>query len=255
MLTFAQRHELAADWLNHWELPTGWHITQQPAGLDRHQRRHALLRRIAFFERRDDGWFQMLPYQHLERFLQVTRHPDADQTDLKHLLAAGISLAKGARDSTIAQHDIWLRAGASSGATIHSFRLFPVADFQVQIPTIGTRTYLEYTPALVSFFHAPQDPGERVASARRAELLVSLDLLELLAQIREGFTPSLDDISGFFINLVIFKHALTHLPYRRVLLTRDNKQFYELTREDPATIRLQKHRSNEHEEAPHETQP
>ena len=34
--------------------------------------------------------------------------------------------------------------------------------------------------------------------------------------------------SGYYINLVIFKNALAHLPYRRALLTRDDKTFYEL---------------------------
>jgi hypothetical protein len=100
------------------------------------------------------------------------------------------------------------------------------------------------------FYHEPRDANERVTGARRAELIVSLDLLELLAQIQSGFTPSPDDISGFFINLVIFKHALAHLPYRKVLLTRDNKQFYELTQDDAAVITLRRR-----EEVSHEAQP
>ncbi len=74
---------------------------------------------------------------------------------------------------------------------------------------------------------------------RRAELVISLDLLELLAQVREGFTPSLDDIQGFFINLVVFKNALAHLPYRRAILTRNDRQFYEVRLDTLAEITLQ----------------
>jgi hypothetical protein len=235
--------------MKQWELPTGWHITQQDA-LVSHQSRHAMMRRMAFFERRDDGWMHMLPYQNLEHFRRMTQEPDANHDYLKHLLVEGISLAEGARHAYLSKNFICLRAGTSNGAKIKSFRLFPIEDFQVQIPSIRTSTYLEYTPDQIMFYHEPRDANERVTGARRAELIVSLDLLELLAQIQSGFTPSPDDISGFFINLVIFKHALAHLPYRKVLLTRDNKQFYELTQDDAAVITLRRR-----EEVSHEAQP
>jgi hypothetical protein len=64
--------------------------------------------------------------------------------------------------------------------------------------------------------------------------------MELLAQIRDGFVPSPNDIRGFFINLVIFKNALSHLPYRRALLTRDDQTFYELALQDTATVVLRR---------------
>jgi hypothetical protein len=249
MLTFDHRQSLVTDWMKQWELPTGWHITQQDA-LVSHQSRHAMMRRMAFFERRDDGWMHMLPYQNLEHFRRMTQEPDANHDYLKHLLVEGISLAEGARHAYLSKNFICLRAGTSNGAKIKSFRLFPIEDFQVQIPSIRTSTYLEYTPDQIMFYHEPRDANERVTGARRAELIVSLDLLELLAQIQSGFTPSPDDISGFFINLVIFKHALAHLPYRKVLLTRDNKQFYELTQDDAAVITLRRR-----EEVSHEAQP
>jgi hypothetical protein len=250
MLTFEHRSSLISDWMEQWELPTGWHITQQQDGLSSHQAQHAMMRRMAFFERRDDGWMHMLPYQNLDLFRMMTQEPGANHGNLKQLLVEGISLAEGARQEYLSKNFICLRASTSSGAKIKSFRLFPLEDFQVQIPATRTGEYLEYTPDQIVFYHEPRDTSERVAGARRAELIVSLDLLELLAQIRDGFTPSPDDISGFFINLVIFKNALAHLPYRKVLLTRDNRQFYELTQDDTAVITLQKR-----EEVSHEAQP
>jgi hypothetical protein len=250
MLTFEQRAPLTTAWLDQWELPAGWQITQQADGMQRHRARHAMLRRIAFFERRDDGWMRMLPYQNLARFRNVTQHSAVDWSDLKQLLVRGISLAEGARHENLSQQFICLRAGTSSGATIKSFRLFPLEDFQVELPPTRAGVYLEYTPDQILFYHAPRDAGERVAGARRAELIVSLDLLELLVQIRDGFMPSPDDISGFFINLVIFKNALAHLPYRKVLLTRDNKQFYELSQDDTTVITLRKREGVTHEAQP-----
>ena len=76
-------------------------------------------------------------------------------------------------------------------------------------------------------------------ASQKATLTVSLDLLELLEEINGGYIPSPDDISGIFINLLTFKNALAHLPYTRVLLTRDDKRYYELTQLDQARLRLQ----------------
>jgi eukaryotic-like serine/threonine-protein kinase len=153
-------------------------------------------------------------------------------------LVEGISLAEGARHPQLSRQFICLRAGQMVGATIKSFRLFSAGDFAIHVPTARGGAYLEYTPDRIVFYHNPQDASQRLSSARRAELIVSLDLLELLAQIREGFTPSTDDVTGFFINLIMFENALAHLPYRHVLLTRDDVEFYELVQESNAIVTL-----------------
>jgi len=238
MLAFDTRRPLASEWLKEWRLPGGWEAVRQADVAADLQARHAVVRRIAFFERRDDGWIDMLPYQNLSRFRQVTQSSAADHDDLKQMLGHGISLAEGARHPQLARQFVCLRAGQPTKATIRSFRLFPMADFKIQVPGVQGDPYLECTPDRILFYHDPQDAGQRIEGARRAELAVSLDLLELLAQIREGFTPSPNDVEGFFINLIIFKNALAHLPYRRVLLTRDDVQFYELVLEENAVVTL-----------------
>ena len=239
MLAFEARSPLALEWLREWELPGGWEAAQQADVAADLQARHAVVRRMAFFERRDEGWMDMLPYHNLSRFRQVTTQPStAEHDDLKRMLVHGISLAEGARHSHLTKRFVCLRAGQPTKATIKSFRLFPFADFKIQVPEPQGGHYLEYTPDRILFCHDPQEADQRIEGARQAELVVSLDLLELLAQIREGFTPSPDDIEGFFINLIMFKNALAHLPYRRVLLTRDDAQFYELVLEENAAVIL-----------------
>ena len=84
----------------------------------------------------------------------------------------------------------------------------------------------------------------RLRSARAAELVLSLDLYELLYQIRNGFVPSPNDVEGFFLNLVIFKNALSHLPFRRVLLTQDDQKFFEVIKNEDATINMHKWTKN-----------
>ena len=222
-------------------LRDGWVAIQSGEAVQQRRAYHAALRRIAYFERRDDGWQAMLPYRHLERFQQALGN-SSQREALKTDLIQGISMAEGARNQELASRFICLRAGQEAKAKIKSFRLFPAEDFRIAVPPVrlATGPYLEYAPDRLLLYHDPQDAAHRLRSARPAELSVSLDVLELLAQVQAGFVPSPNDISGYYINLVIFKNALAHLPYRHALLTRDDKTFYELVMQDTATVILRR---------------
>lgn len=222
------------------ELRTGWELGQDGHLLEKRQRYHAMLRRLAFFERRDDDWQAMLPYRSLQEFQNASRGRGGLE-EIKSTLIQGLSMAEGARNEKIARSYICVRAGQEQKVRIKSFRLFPEEQFRVEVPSLRSADgrYLEYTPDHLVFYHAPDDPSQRQPGAQRAELRVSLDVLELLTQVCAGFVPSLNDIHGEYINLVIFKNALAHLPYRRVLLTRDDHTFYELILREPADVVLQ----------------
>lgn len=234
-LAFEERPALAEAWLEDWQLPQGWEALQDSRIAQDLQARHAAARRIAYFERRDAGWEGMLPYQNFSRFRKLTQAPSPELLqDLTTELVEGISLAEGARNPALAREHVFLRAGQADKVKIKSFRLFSRTAFAATIPAANCGPYLEVTPDQIVFsYAAPDTPNSR------ADLVVSLDLLELLMQVREGFMPSLDDIQGFFINLVVFKNALAHLPYRHAVLTRNDRQFYEVCLDDRAVIALQ----------------
>lgn len=240
LLAFEGRSSLVQGELNEWQLPAGWEASEDADAVARRQRRHAFLRRMAFFERRDGGWLAMLPYRNLEDFRSISQTGLGDLEKLKRTLARGFSTLEGARHPTLVERHICVRAGQPTRAKIKSFRLFPLEDFKIQLPDFPGRRFLEHTPDHILFYHDPAGPDGRLAGARRAELVVSLDLLELLSQVQEGYTPSPDDQRGIFINLLVFKNALTHLPYRRALLTRDDQQYYELKRMDAASVVLRR---------------
>ena len=243
MLAFETRSLADREPLEAWRrtLRDGWDALQSPDALTDHRAYHSVLRRIAYFERRDDRWESMFPYRHLRTFRDAIAGQENLET-LKTTLIRGLSAVEGARNDDLAQRYVCVRAGQEPKAKIKSFRLFPATDFRAEIArdeTAGSR-YVEYTPDRLLLYHDPQDQSHRIRGARRAELHVSLDVLELLAEIREGFVPSPNDIQGYFINLVIFKNALAHLPYRQVLLTRDDQTFYELILEKNAVARLRR---------------
>lgn len=239
MLAFDVRADLARTWLSEWSPSSGWEANRSAQGIAEHRHRHAIMRRIAFFERRGDEWQTMLPYQQLTTFRRATRGDAEVLEQTRLLLIEAISRAEGAQDPTLARTAICLRSGQGSGR-LKSFRLFPADDFQLSVPTPRGGRYVEYAADRLLLTHRPRNPEDTLAGSRPAELIVSLDLLDLLAQIREGFTPSTDALSGFFINLVIFKNVLAHLPYRRLLLTRDDGQYYEVVQTSVANIALRK---------------
>jgi len=239
MLAFDNRSNQVNEILDSWTLPSTWQAAQQPEKLQEHHEHHAILRRLAFFERRDLGWEQMLPYRHLDDFKKATQEQEQEPAALMGRVANGFSFVEGARSRDLAEGFVCIRAGQNIKARVRSFRLFPLADFTIQIPSFQASRYLEYTNHHFTFVHAPAGGRLIVPGSQKAALTISLDLLELLEEINGGYIPSPDDISGIFINLLTFKNSLAHLPYTRVLLTRDDKNYYELTQLDQARLRLQ----------------
>ena len=59
-----------------------------------------------------------------------------------------------------------------------------------------------------------QGPGGQVARLR-----IRLDLFELLQHQRDGYLPSVADLQGRYLDLVIFKNELSATPYQEVVLT------------------------------------
>ena len=238
-MTFDHRSTLADDALLDWRLPAGWQAAQSSDDMASHGLRHSILRRLTFFERRDRGWVSMLPYRHLDRFREITRVENQYPDNIMKNIARGYSFVEGARNQEISEKFICIRAGQNVKARIRSFRLFPLADFTIEVPRFQENHYLEHTNDHFVFSHAPMDKSQLLSGPQKASLSISLDLLELLEQINEGYVPSPDDIGGIFINLMTFKNALAHLPYKRVLLTRDDKQYFELNQSEDTKILLQ----------------
>ncbi len=192
---------------------------------------HAMLRRKSYFERRDAGWSHMLPYAYLDDFQQLVASKDgaSDQDKLRSDIAYAISRAEGMRDDSRARVNVALRAQTTAKATVKSFRLFPTDEFRLKTRSLGPlESYIEYIPDHVFFEHARQP----------ARLSVSLDLFELLRRIAAGNVSPPADVQGYFLNLAIFKNALSHLPYREVLLTDDDQQFYRIWSDDEGTIHM-----------------
>src|SRR5262249_11362374 len=158
-------------------------------------------RRWAYFERRDDGWEDMIPYRSLGQLEKLITAPtgvehDRAVSELKNLVLDAVSLSEGLRDTGIRGRYLALRVSRVKQAAVQSYRLFPREHFRVEVADVGPLSrYLEYAPDSVDLVAAEQ--------AATVRLRISLDLLEMLQLIRKGYRPSPADLQGLFVNLLI----------------------------------------------------
>jgi len=186
------------------------------------------LRRRVYFERRDEGWRKMLPYQALELLEAVTLADSQGleidpKVKLKDCIVEAISLLEGVRHPQVSKQFICLRASQVRNASARSFRLFPKSLFDLEVEDRSSvLPYLEVAPDTVTLRSNDAEIGQ-------VSLRLSLDLLEMLEMVRHGYRPNANDMGGLFVNLVIFRNALLHLPYTSVLITADDERFYQIS--------------------------
>lgn len=235
-MTFDSRSMVAAAYLRRFasEVPRSSDDVPSPQVIDARRRLASVLRRWAYFERRDDGWKSMLPYTsigQLEAVINAKSESDLQlaRDDLRDRVVEAISVAEGVRNPRLRRNYLALRVSRVRDAAIRSYRLFAKEGFQIKVvrPTHGD--FLEFAP----------DAVELVSVGGPARLRISLDLLEMMELIRHGYRPTAADLQGLFVNLLIFRNELVSTTFERVLLSADDEQFYEVSAEGrPEGIRL-----------------
>lgn len=230
--TFAERGDYDTQLLEriHGELPRDSTVTGAPRRLGEHREYVAMLRRRQFFERRDEGWKDMLPYRKGNEFWRLVTGKSQPGIYLNDLLTA-INRGEGLSDPKRLGNTLALRVRVVEHGTIRSYRLFPGERFQLVLPPTGSNDFVEHIPqALRLVYSAP--------SGHEAELLVSLDIYEMLARLNDGYRPSLEELQGYYLSLGVFKNVLASAPYTEVLLTRTGHDFYRIRREPAGTLHL-----------------
>ena len=150
---------------------------------------------------------------------------EGDQDDkTKASIAKAISLNEGCDNEAIGEYHLVLSSSEIRDPFSKSFRLFELDDFELFVnKTDHLVTYLEYEPDSLTFRHI----GEK-----HIKLTISLDLYEMLYFIQQGFSPSLNDLKGKFVELIIFKNLLENLNYDKVVVTKDNIEFFSISKEN-----------------------
>lgn len=184
----------------------------------------ASARRRFYFECIDDDRARSaLPFRSAERFLGWLARPAELEARVPDLVAA-INKGEGLSDQALADGGLALAIRDVPGGTIRSYRLFPRESLSLAVAGMPASRYVECEPDGLDLL--AHGPGGQVAGLR-----IRLDLFELLEHQREGYLPSIADLQGRYLELLIFKNELSAAPYQEIVLTTGSGKAHRIHRE------------------------
>jgi hypothetical protein len=187
--------------------------------------RHRSFVRHQYFEGKFD-FKKRLPYKSLVDFhnLLSTNGNNLDTIAIaKQSLAQAISISEGCTDLSLSKNYLILRSSRVNDPISQSYRRFPIDSFELFVNKSDHLTkFIEYESDSLMF---------RNKEDQFISLTVSLDLYEMLYFIKQGFSPSINDMRGKFIELQVFKNLLENKSYNEVLITKNNRSFFVISLE------------------------
>ena len=182
--------------------------------------RHQTFIRHQYFEGKVD-FMQRMPYQSIKDFYEILNSNDTNWLAEKKRLAHAISCSEGCWNPGISTQHLLLSSSRVNDPSGKSYRRFPLEDFDLMVDTNERLTeFLEHEHDNFIF---------RYKKNHSVQLTVSLDLYEMLYYIKNGFSPSLSDLRGRFIELQVFKNLLASETYTEVIVTNNEKSYYKIS--------------------------
>ena len=179
--------------------------------------RHKTFVRHQYFEGTID-FRRRLPYRYASKFEEQLRVEDEKSlNETKQDLARAISASEGCDNAQLTEGYLLLASSNVADPISKSYRRFPLDEFELFVnKTEHLTKYIEYESDSLTFRHKKD---------KFIQLTVSLDLYEMLQYIRAGFSPSVNDLRGRYIELQIFKNLLEAKTYSEILVTKNNRKF------------------------------
>ena len=195
-----------------------------------HRRFIAMARRRGFFERRDNAWRSMLPYKTAE-MLDVVRGDRAAEGLLEPLLAA-INRGEGLSRPERLGNSLALEVRRVEGGSVRSYRLYPRERFSLFLKDQAAQSrFVEHMPTGLVLLY-------RGDAGLEAELLITLDVLEMLQRLNDGYRPSVEEEQGYYLSLTVFKNTLGSAPYQELVVSTSGYDFYTISRSGDGTLAL-----------------
>lgn len=179
--------------------------------------RHKSYIRHQYFEGTFD-FRRRLPYRFASKFEEQLRVENEESLrETMQDLARAISASEGCDNEQLTEGYLLLASSNVGDPISRSYRRFPLEEFELFVNKTDHLTkYIEYESDSLTFRHKTD---------KFIQLTVSLDLYEMLQYIRAGFSPSVNDLRGRFIELQIFKNLLESKTYNEILVTKNNRKF------------------------------
>ena len=213
-------------------LPRDYSSKNRARLIAKHRNYLSHMRRRHFFERRDIGWKEMLPYGSIDPFLDAIEQPGAKNADEVTAILRAINRGEGLSDPARLGNQLALRVRQVDKGTIRSYRLFDGDHFTLRTEQeTAAHPFLEYlSQALVLLY----DSGD----GHKASLRINLDIYEMLMRLNNGYRPSIEEQEGFLLSLAVFKNLLSAALYQEVLLTENGLRFYQINRKEDGVLAL-----------------
>jgi serine/threonine protein kinase len=215
-------------------LPRDYSSRNRGRLIAKHRNYVAHLRRRHFFERRDVGWRDMLPYTSIDPFLEAISQPGQKSAAEVSAILKAINRGEGLSDPGRLGNQLALRVRRVDRGTIRSYRLFDGDNFTLKTEQESeTYPFLECLPQALLLQY---DSGE----GNKATLKINLDIFEMLMRLNMGYRPSIEEEEGFYLSLSVFKNVLSAAPYQEVLLTETGYEFFQIRRDSSGILHLGK---------------
>lgn len=215
-------------------LPRDYSSKNRARLIVKHRNYLSHMRRRHFFERRDIGWKEMLPYGSIDPFLDAIRQPGVKSVDEVSAILRAINRGEGLSDPARLGNQLALRVRQVDKGTIHSYRLFDGDHFTLRTEqeTVA-HPFLECLSQALVLFYISGD-------GHKASLRINLDIYEMLMRLNNGYRPSIEEQEGFYLSLAVFKNVLSAAPYQEVLLTESGYEFFQIRRDESGILHLGK---------------
>lgn len=188
---------------------------------------HQAARRQTYFERSDEGWWGMLPYQQLPALLDAMEAVDTKARErLRRRVVRAVSVFEGLPDRQLADDALWVATNDEPSDSFRCFRRFPVEEFELRIQFLPTN-FIEYEPDHLELVHTGG-----------ATLDLDVDLVEILDRLEDGYLPTMEEAQGFLINLELFRHRLLAQPAAELLVVQDGRLLVIQVGEELGTVEL-----------------
>lgn len=215
-------------------LPRDYSSRNRGRLIAKHRNYLAHLRRRHFFERRDVGWRDMLPYTSIDPFLEAINQPGQKSAAEVSAILKAVNRGEGLSDPRRLGNQLALRVRRVQRGTIRSYRLFDGENFTLKMEQESeTHPFLECLPQALLLQY---DSGE----GNKATLKINLDIYEMLMRLNTGYRPSIEEEEGFYLSLAVFKNVLSAAPYQEVLLTETGFEFFQIRRDSGGILHLGK---------------
>jgi len=215
-------------------LPRDYSSKNRARLIAKHRNYLSHMRRRYFFERRDIGWKEMLPYRSIDPFLDAIEQPGAKSADEVTAILRAINRGEGLSDPVRLNNQLALRVRQVDKGTIRSYRLFDGDHFTLR--TEQETTVHPFVECLSQALVLLYDSGD----GHKASLRINLDIYEMLMRLNNGYRPSIEEQEGFYLSLAVFKNVLSAAPYQEVLLTESGFEFFQIRRDDKGILHLGK---------------